>query len=149
AIHQERAAVGSEDEFLVSEESDIRLRPWRGGDQAADIVVDRIWPEGGGRPMDQRQDRGPDQDRGDGDARPQEARRIAVQLELPPELVRVVEVAVAEEAEPDRRRHAGQHSRKPARRWLERGQRTAAIEGGAERKEEEGDHRQDQRLLEV
>ena len=58
----------------------------------------------------------------------QEPRRLAVQLELPPQLARVVDVLEREQAEPDRRAERAEHGRDPGRGEARLEERGAAIE---------------------
>ena len=144
------SAIAAHQEFLVAEERDVGLRQRRGGDECADVVAHRIGHEFRveGAPHEE-VDRRPHQDGGDDHHGAEEPRGAAGPGELPPELLRVVDVAVVEEAEPCRGHAGGESHREPARRYAERAHRAASVEGGAEdiKNERHGD--ENQRLVPI
>jgi hypothetical protein len=79
----------------------------------------------------------------------QETRRVAAQRELPPQLVRILDVLKGEEAQPDRAQENHQDRGDPAGREARLAQRRPAIEVPPAR-QERGEHGgEQQRLLEV
>ena len=131
AVHQEARARLVEEQPLVADQREVRLRAGRRRDQllgALEIRRTRAARAGGGAGRSSRASANAASARPPPDERAQRARRVAVELELPPEVVGVLDVSIGEQHD---EACADQHQRDaghPARRERLREQRAAPIE---------------------
>ena len=115
AVHDEGGAFVVEQQRLVPEKREVGKRRRLGGNRLRRIFEIRLGrgrrlvrgvPNQARKPKQQEHDRRTDR-------RTQEPRRVALQLELPPELVRILHVLERKEPEPHGRAERADHGRDP------------------------------------
>ncbi len=151
AVHDEPVAAIAEDEPLVAEKREVRLRPRRARhDRAHPRQLVAAEADGLRRRRPQQARNSEQQRHAEGaDRRAQEARRVARERESPPQVVGVLDVLVGEETEPHRREQDERGRHDPRRAHPLRGQRRLTVEVPPARQQRREHQSQRERLLVV